>query len=173
MSAPTVGGTEAFVTMAHHGQVDKAGRPYIEHVFAVAHRLRPHGEWAYLAGLLHDWVEDCDGDLGYLYDQGYPDIVVEAVDAVSRRDGEEYEDFVWRASQHPLGCLVKLADNLDNSNEQRLLQLPKSTATRLRRKYAQAREILEPALLRHAAAAGVAPGLEMYGPEMPAVKGRG
>jgi (p)ppGpp synthase/HD superfamily hydrolase len=155
INLPTADETDAFVLACHAGQFDKLGVPYIEHVRAVAFNLRSHGEWAYMAGLLHDVVEDCEVELAALYDMGYPDIVVEAVDAVSRRDDalegayENYDAFVLRASQHPLGCLVKLSDNLHNSSELRLQALPEATAIRLRDKYARAREVLVPALRRH------------------------
>lgn len=108
MSAPTIASTVAFVTEAHHGYL-YGDEPYVNHVLRVAERLRLHGEWAVMAGLLHDWVEDCAGSLPALYDMGYPDIVVEAVDAVTLRENEEYDALIMRAAAHPLGCLVKLA----------------------------------------------------------------
>lgn len=108
MNAPTIESTDAFVERAHRGQ-PYGDEPYVNHVRRVAERLRPHGEWAVMAGLLHDWVEDCEGDLPALYDMGYPDVVIEAVDAVSLRENEEYDAPIMRATAHPLGCLVKLA----------------------------------------------------------------
>lgn len=127
----------------HEGQVDKAGNPYYKHVQAVGKMLEPHGYLAQAAGYLHDIVEDTEITLDDLREHGFPGIVVSAVDAVTKRDGESYLDAVRRAARDPLGRLVKLADNRHNSDEDRLSLLPQDKRDRLRKKYAQAREILE------------------------------
>jgi (p)ppGpp synthase/HD superfamily hydrolase len=150
MSAPSIADTIAFVTEAHRGQ-PYGGQPYVNHVRWVAERLREHGEHAVLAGLLHDWLEDCDGDVGFLYDQGYPDVVIEAVEAVSLRPGEEYDALIMRAAAHPLGCLVKLCDNAENmSRLDELAETDPERADRLRRKYVPARNTLVRHLGAHA-----------------------
>lgn len=128
---------------AHAGQVDRAGRPYSEHVFAVRDLLAPHGERAQMAGVLHDVLEDTPVTAADLRGRGCPEVVVRAVESVSRRPGESYGDMVRRAAADPLGRLVKLADNHHNSDEGRLAALPPEQADRLRAKYARAREILE------------------------------
>ena len=51
---------------AHAGQVDKAGRPYIEHVARVAARVADDPE-AEAVAWLHDVLEDCP-DYGDLVD---------------------------------------------------------------------------------------------------------
>lgn len=142
MTTPTVADTDALAAAAHVGQVDKAGRPYIEHPRAVAASLAGHGDLAVIAGLLHDVVEDTPITLDDLRAAGYPEVVVDAVDAVSRRDGETYMDMIRRAAAHPLGRLVKLADNAHNSSEARLAVLDAEQAKFLRRRYAKARAVL-------------------------------
>jgi (p)ppGpp synthase/HD superfamily hydrolase len=139
----TVDDARALAAAAHRGQVDKAGRPYIEHPAAVAAALEPHGELALMAGWLHDVVEDCGVTLGQLAGMGFPPAVVAAVDSVTHRQGETYLDGVRRAAADPIGRLVKLADNAHNSDEGRLGLLDEATAVRLRKKYARARKILE------------------------------
>lgn len=139
-----IAATDALAARAHHGQVDKAGRPYIEHVRAVAAALTHHGEQAIIAGLLHDIVEDTDITLNDLRDLGYPPEIVNAVDAVTRRPGEHYMDMIRRAAADPLGRLVKLADNAHNASPDRLAQLDPEQAEWFRRKYARARAVLEP-----------------------------
>jgi hypothetical protein len=42
------------------------------------------------------------------------------LDSVTKRDGEEYEDFVRRAVANPIGGRVKLADLLDNIDLSRI-----------------------------------------------------
>ncbi len=75
---------------------------------------------------------------------GFPAIVVEAVEAVSRRAGESYPQLIERAAAHPLGRLVKLADNWHNLST--VDSLPAADALRLRERYLSAREVLESAL---------------------------
>ena len=109
---------------AHAGQVDAQGRDYyLAHLRPVAEALRPYGPEAEMAGLLHDVVEDTREhadparryDLDRLRSLGVPEIVVEAVDAVTRRPGEPYmSGLITRAAAHPLGRLVKLVDNGHN-----------------------------------------------------------
>jgi len=135
-----------FAAAAHRGQVDKAGRPYVEHVYAVRDGLAPAGELMQIAGVLHDIVEDTPVTLDELRLMRVPEEVVRAVDSVTRRPDETYMDLVRRAAADPIGRVVKLADNLHNSSEARLALLPREQAERLRRKYAKARVVLEAAL---------------------------
>lgn len=132
----------AIAYAAHKDQVDKAGRPYFDHAKAVARALEEHGELAMMAGWLHDVVEDSEFTLQDLRDYGFSAEVVSAVDSVTRREGETYMDMIRRAAADPLGRLVKLADNLNNSDEERLALLPAEDAQRLRRRYEKALEIL-------------------------------
>ena len=106
---------------AHDGQHDAHGRDhYLAHLRPVAEMLRPHGPAAEMAGVLRDIVEDTRDhpdparryDVGRLRSLGVPDEVVEAIDAVTRRPGEPYiSGLIRRAAAHPLGRLVKLAEN--------------------------------------------------------------
>lgn len=142
MTKPTVMDADALAERAHHNQFDKAGNPYINHPRAVAEALRPHGDHAVMAGLLHDVVEDTDITLDDLRDLGYPEEVVAAVDSVTRRLGEEYMDLIRRAAADPLGRLIKLADNAHNSDPARLALLDPEQAAWFEQKYAKARAVL-------------------------------
>src|SRR5690242_5370121 len=95
---------------AHAGQVDKQGRDYFrEHLLPIAELLRPYGSHAWVAGLLHDVVEDTSVTFQQLGELGFPPVVIEAIRAVTRRDDETYQQLIERAAAHPLGRLVKLA----------------------------------------------------------------
>jgi (p)ppGpp synthase/HD superfamily hydrolase len=135
------------VRQAHAGQVDKQGRDYVEHhLRPIAESLRPFGAQAYLAGLLHDIVEDTQIGYPELLDQGFPVLVVEAVRSVTRVAGERYSDLIDRAAADPLGRLVKLADNWHNLSSLDALA-DEDDRARLRLRYETARERLERALL--------------------------
>jgi len=106
---------------AHKDQVDKAGEPYIGHVLRVMARVDTDAEK--MAAALHDVVEDTDATPEWLRDQGVPDDVVEAVQALTKRDGEPYDAFVLRAGANPIARQVKIADLADNANPQRIAAL--------------------------------------------------
>ena len=70
--------------IAHRGQVDKQGGEYINHPLEVAKMLEIFGDRAYMAGVLHDVIEDSDYTAQDLLDSHIPYSVVKAVNAVSR-----------------------------------------------------------------------------------------
>ena len=98
---------------AHLGQSSKTGGPFIDHVRRVAERVGGQDET--IVGWLHDVVEKGPGwTLARLRDEGFPEHVVEAVDAMSKREGEEYFAFVRRSISNPLAFPVNHADLSDN-----------------------------------------------------------
>lgn len=114
---------------AHRGQKDKAGAPYIMHPLRVAASLR--GDDAQIVGLLHDVVEDSPWTLELIAAEGFSAEVVSGLDAVTRRNGEDYDAFCRRAATDPLGRIVKRADLLDNMDASRLGELTERDRARL------------------------------------------
>ena len=102
----------------HAGQVDKAGKPYIGHPAAVAGFV--DGEEEKAVAWLHDVVEDTETTLDDLRGYGFSDEIVEAVDCVTRRKGEDRSDYLARVKSNPLATVVKLADLRHNSDLSRL-----------------------------------------------------
>ncbi|HEY6738733.1 MAG TPA: winged helix-turn-helix transcriptional regulator [Actinopolymorphaceae bacterium] len=135
----------------HAHQVDKAGRPYIEHPRAVARLTRHFGgsEEQQIAALLHDTVEDTDCTLDDLRDAGVPDAVVVLVDALTRRPGESDDDYLARVIATPGAALVKRADVAHNAAPERLGRRDPPVRERLRRKYARTIERLDAGALAH------------------------
>jgi hypothetical protein len=139
---------------AHEGQVDEHGRDYyLAHLLPIAEALRPFGPDAEMAGALHDIVGDtCDHpdparryDVDRLRGLGVPEIVVGAIDAVTRRPGEPYiSGLIYRSAAHPLGRLVQLAHNKhDLAASDELARSDPDGARRLREgRYRPARRIL-------------------------------
>jgi (p)ppGpp synthase/HD superfamily hydrolase len=112
-----------FAWEAHRGQKDKSGVDYIYHPIAVAAMLDDEVEKA--AALLHDVVEDCGVTLDGLRKEGFPEPVVYIVDALTRREGEKYFDFVRRTKSYgPAAVRVKIADLTHNMSPARLDKLP-------------------------------------------------
>ncbi len=129
----------ALAARAHAGQLDKAGVPYIFHPIRVMLRMTTDDER--MAAMLHDVVEDCGWTLEGLASEGFSRSVIEAVDALTKRPGEDYEAFVLRASENTIARKVKLADLADNSDPARISHPTERDRARLE-KYRRAAEVL-------------------------------
>ncbi len=126
----------------HQHQVDKGGAPYIGHPVRVANACA--SDDAKMVAMLHDVVED-GASQGWSFDrlraEGFSEVVVAAVESVSKRDGEDYEAFVLRAAQNALGREVKLADIADNMDLSRIGTPSAKDLARLE-KYRRAKALL-------------------------------
>lgn len=106
---------------AHTGQRDKAGQPYMLHSLRVMFDLQSVEER--IVGVLHDVVEDCEGwSFDRLKSSGFSSNVLDALDSVTKRDGEDYQAFVRRAGANPIGRSVKMADLRDNMDLSRIAE---------------------------------------------------
>ena len=103
---------------AHAGQVDKAGRPYILHPLRLMMRMDTPQEM--MTAVLHDAVEDSDWTIADLRSEGLPYEVLQALELLSRRDGQTYEQFIAQIKPNALARKVKLADLADNMDLPRL-----------------------------------------------------
>jgi (p)ppGpp synthase/HD superfamily hydrolase len=125
--------------MAHRGQVDKAGQPYILHPIRLM--LAMTGEQERMAALLHDVVEDSDVTLGDLTVAGYPVEVIETVGLLTHPAGMEYFDYIGRVRENPIARRVKVADLKDNLDLSRIASPSEKDRERME-KYRAALEIL-------------------------------
>ncbi len=121
----------ALAVQAHRGQPDRYGAPYILHPLRVMQRVE--GKHERMAAVLHDVVEDTSYTLDDLRQMGYPDDVLRAVDHLTRRDDETYEQYVERAAADPVARRVKLADLEDNMDIHRLDTVTDKDRERLNR----------------------------------------
>jgi (p)ppGpp synthase/HD superfamily hydrolase len=124
---------------AHRGQKDKAGAPYLLHPLRMM--LRMETEAAMMAAVLHDVVEDTEWTLERLREAGFSEEVLEAVDCLTHREGESYEQFVERVRTNPVARQVKVADLEDNMNVRRMKQLGAKELERME-KYHRAWRVL-------------------------------
>jgi (p)ppGpp synthase/HD superfamily hydrolase len=128
----------ALAAFAHAGQTDKAGQPYLTHPVAVAGKVRTPEEK--ITALLHDVLEDTfvlPETIGNLFGAE----ILAAVQAVTKREDEDYMDFVARAKRNPIARAVKLADLEHNMD---LSRIPNPTEKDLARaeKYRRAKAFL-------------------------------
>lgn len=73
-----------------------------------------------IAAVLHDAIEDGDLSLEELRSRGFPDEIVCALDALTRRPEEPYVEYLARVRENALAVRVKLADLRDNLDESRV-----------------------------------------------------
>lgn len=126
--------------VAHQGQVDKAGEPYILHPIAVAEMVK--SDEAKIVALLHDVVEDSEVTIESIR-KGFGDNVADAVELLTRRNKREgYLKYIARLAANPIAREVKLADITHNTDPKRLAKLKDKGEARAL-KYAQARKILD------------------------------
>jgi (p)ppGpp synthase/HD superfamily hydrolase len=108
--------------VAHEGQRDWCGRPFILHPIRVGMSLLARGEELAACGVLHDSVEDSDGRVTYdtiLAECGSD--VARIVDLLTHEPSVPYEDYILAVSMDPQATLVKLADLADNIAPDRLM----------------------------------------------------
>lgn len=122
----------AIAVQAHEGQTDKNGQPYILHPLRMMLRFRSEAEM--MVAVLHDVVEDNPAwNFERLRQEGFAEDIIIAVDHLTRRESESYEEFADRAGSHPLARQVKLADLEDNMDLKRLKELTEKDKERLAR----------------------------------------
>ncbi|CAM5422347.1 HD domain-containing protein [Streptomyces aurantiogriseus] len=135
---------ETLARAAHADQTDKAGRPYAEHLRAVAEGVRSRGGDAdqIAAAWLHDAVEDDALTETWLREAALSDRTKAIVLAVTKRAGEAPEAYAARVLATPGALLVKEADLAHNADPARLAVLDAPTRTRLTEKYTRMRALL-------------------------------
>lgn len=133
-----------FAEKAHTGQFRRDGKPYFSHVEAVANKVltdwfqlipyeaqvhwNKHKDHVVSAAALHDVIEDCGITKEQLLAEGFSIMTVEIVDALSKKKGENYFDFIMRIHNGgnavgPCGAFrvgmvaVKLADLWHNLSD--------------------------------------------------------
>jgi (p)ppGpp synthase/HD superfamily hydrolase len=104
--------------IAHDGQVDKGGSPYIGHPLRVMNNVETVEEK--IVAVLHDAVEDSDLTLEDLRVARFSDFIVGAIAAITKAEGEKRNDYLRRVMDNPLALRVKIADMIDNADISRM-----------------------------------------------------
>lgn len=114
---------------AHKGQYDKAGVDYIEHPLFVASLVDTQEEKA--VALLHDVLEDSPYTAEELILAGLPETVVSAVQILTKKKGQDYQQYLELVKSSPIARRVKLADLKHNSDLSRLATVTEKDLERL------------------------------------------
>ncbi|MFS1518592.1 GTP pyrophosphokinase [Bacillus sp. SCS-151] len=102
----------------HLGQKDKGGNAYILHPLRVMHKVKTKNEK--IVALLHDVIEDTNVTLDDLRIEGFSEEIIYAIDCVTKREHENYKDYIERVKKSQISRVVKLADLEDNCDLSRI-----------------------------------------------------
>ena len=114
---------------AHTEQVDKAGQPYIMHPLRLI--LKFDNDIERIVAVLHDVIEDSNTTTDDLYHYGFCKEVIDAINCLSKRDDEAYDDFILRISKNSLAAKIKIEDLKDNLNLVRINCIGKKDLARV------------------------------------------
>ncbi len=129
----------ALASEAHRGQFDKAGQPYILHPLRLMFCFVRESDR--IVAVLHDVIEDSPFTIDELKKRGFSKEILDAVDCLTRRDNEDYKDFILRISLNALARKVKIADLKDNLDLTRLDRISHTDLIRIE-KYHDALKLL-------------------------------
>ena len=133
-------------TKKHADQVDKAGKPYIEHCLRVMAAVET--EHQKIVAILHDIIEDCGVTANELKTKYLIDpFVVEDVVRLTKIKDEDYFVYLRRIKKSKTATVVKIADLKDNMDTSRYdhLKLNPAEVAKIRNrcdKYAEALKFL-------------------------------
>lgn len=132
-----------FAMSAHRGQTMKDGvTPYYLHPLAVMLDTELTSEDERIVAMLHDVVEDTHIELRVIRHE-FGNVIANAVDAITKRQGEKYFDYLEKVKQNPIALKVKRADVRHNSRPDRLECIPNADEREyLQKKYKRARVLL-------------------------------
>lgn len=102
----------AVAAAAHMDQKSDNGDPYILHPLRVM--MAQETRETQILVVMHDMIEHTNTSLNDIYSFGFDDDIVLALNAITRRDDEDYLVYVKRACSNPIARPVKIADLRDN-----------------------------------------------------------
>lgn len=125
---------------AHAGATDRGGKAYILHPLNVMMRVKSEEEK--IVAVLHDVVEDTNWTFDMLREEGFSDIIIQALISVTKfTEDEDYDLFVQRSLKNRIGRIVKIADLNENLDVKRIGVLGEADIKRLN-KYKKALKTL-------------------------------
>lgn len=130
----------AIAASAHVEQVDRAGAPYVLHPLRMM--LRAQNDAERVVAVLHDVLEDTPWTREQLAGEGFPEHILNALDRLTKRNGESYDDFIARVLGDPIAARVKLYDLEDNMDLRRLDTISDKDTDRMKKYHAARDRIL-------------------------------
>ncbi|MGK9369025.1 phosphohydrolase [Melioribacter sp. Ez-97] len=125
---------------AHRNQTDKNGVPYFGHLFRVMNMGTTLDEK--ICGVLHDLMEDTGWTEFDLEAKGFPSYIIDALKALTKKEGESYDEFIDRVSKNKLAAKVKINDLTDNLDIKRYIVLTEKDLERLKKYHKAYRKLI-------------------------------
>ena len=142
---PNIDRAIMIASIAHAGQKDKAGKPYILHplrvMLTVASDKNATDEHKIVA-VLHDVIEDTYIQAQHLREHGFSEDIINALESVTKKEGESRMDAAKRTKLNIIGTVVKLADLKDNMDLSRIAIPTEKDLLRIA-KYEEVKNFLE------------------------------
>ena len=104
----------ALAAEKHANQYDKQGEPYFLHLMQVMRNTESNDEIVQCVAVGHDLIEDTDVTYEQVLEEFGAEIA-DGIEAMSKRKGEAYEDYLERVLANPLASRVKMADLQHNT----------------------------------------------------------
>lgn len=124
---------------AHKGQFDKSGKDYILHPLYLMVRCKDGKQR--IVAVLHDVVEDSNYTLEDIKNLGFDIEIIEALDCLTHKKGEDYFEYIKRVKTNELATYVKCLDLAHNGDISRLKTITEKDVKRVE-KYAKALQML-------------------------------
>lgn len=104
----------------HANQYDQGGAPYFLHCLQVMLNLKSKDEELCCIAIGHDLIEDTAITREDLERLGFSKRVIEGIVALTKVDGETYEEYKLKVKSNPDAVRVKMADLQHNTDIRRL-----------------------------------------------------
>lgn len=121
----------AIAANVFENKTDKSGKPYILHCLRVMNDVDQNDSELMQIAILHDVIEDTDITLQYLSSIGFSTRVIVALNLLTHKETDTYEDYIKGIATNEDAIAVKLSDLKDNSNITRLKGLRKKDFDRI------------------------------------------
>lgn len=121
----------AIASSAHENQLDKGGNAYILHPMRIMMRLRTDDTELMTIAILHDVVEDSDWTIEDLYNEGFSNRVLDALELMTHDKDEDYTTYIKRIATNSDCIKVKKEDLRDNMDPSRLKGLSRKDFDRM------------------------------------------
>lgn len=127
--------------LAHNGQVDKGGQPYILHPISVMMKMDTIEEK--IVAILHDSIEDSNIKEEELIAFGIPKKLVDEIDLLTRKNGDSYMQYISKVKTGKIAKKVKLADLETNMDLNRIKKPTKTDFDRVKKYKKAYKRLLE------------------------------
>ena len=127
----------------HKGQIKNGtGEEFILHVLRVMLKMDTEDEK--ISAVLHDIIEKTNCTLEDLKQQGFSNKIINTVEALSKRKGEDYSEYIKRVKKDTGAVKIKIADledNMDLKNTKELTQVDIEKMNRRKKYYRELKEM--------------------------------